>query len=109
MLIAKRPRPRAALLQRTLVLLGAGLLAGCQGTDQAPPTPAAVAAAAHWQVVERLGDARWRGADGGIWTPALPSGRLPPGSEVTTGRGGRLIAARAGTHISVGPDSRFSL
>ena len=60
-------------------------------------------------MVERLGDARWRGEAGGVWTPAMPSGTLPAGSEVTTGRGGRLIAARAGTHISVGPDSRFSL
>ena len=65
------------------------------------------AAAGRWSSGWARRAVRRRG--GGGWSPAMPASTLPDGSQVATGRGGRLIVARAGTHISAGPASRFSL
>ena len=109
MTIARRHRPRTALLPLALIVLGAGLLGACQSTVREAAAPAPETVAAGWQVIERLGDARWRAAGTGPWAPAMPATTLPAGSQLATGQGGRLIAARAATHVSAGPDSRFSL
>jgi hypothetical protein len=108
MILAKGPRPRSALSRLALILLAAGPIAGCQSAPQ-PAPPTVVAADDHgWQVIERLGDARYRTSTDG-WSPAMPPGTLPDGSRVATGTGGRLILARPGEHIAAGPASRFSL
>ena len=90
-----------------LILIGCGLLAGCASARSSEPPPEARAGG--WRVVERLGEARYLAPDASGWSPATPASMLPSGSEVTTGAGGRVILARAGDHISVGPTSRLSL
>jgi hypothetical protein len=89
-----------------LILIGCGLLAGCQG---ATPSPSPEVMADGWRVVERLGDARFLAPGASGWSPAIPATALPSGSEVVTGAGGRVILAQKGDHVSAGPASRFSL
>jgi hypothetical protein len=64
---------------------------------------------AGWQVVERVGQARYSPPDAAGWLAAITGRPIVDGSEVETGRGGRLILAMPGRHISVGPASRFVL
>ena len=97
---------RTALSRVALILIGSGLLAGCQG---ATPGPTPEVLADGWRVVERLGDARYLAPGASGWSPAIPAATLPSGSRVATGAGGRVILARNGDHVSAGPGSRFSL
>jgi len=90
-----------------LILIGCGLLAACQSAT--PSTPPPEVRAEGWRVVERLGEARYLAPAASGWSPAMPASTLPSGSQVATGAGGRVILARAGDHISVGPTSRLSL
>lgn len=107
MVLMSRAGPRVALRQWLVpVLVMVSALTGCQSTGQS------VSGGAHvegWRVVERLGDARYLAADASGWAPAGTPTAIPPGSEVVTGFGGRLILAHAGHHLSVGPGSRFTL
>jgi hypothetical protein len=104
--LAKGLCPRTAFSRLALILIGSGLLAGCQG---ATPRPAPEVLADGWRVVERLGDARYLAPGASGWSPAIPATTLPSGSRVATGAGGRVILARNGDHVSAGPASRFSL
>ena len=97
--------PRTALPRLALILIGSGVLAGCQS---AAPSPSEVLADG-WRVVERLGDARYLAPEASGWSPAIPAATLPGGSQVATGTGGRVILARNDNHVSAGPASRFSL
>jgi hypothetical protein len=104
--LAEGLRPRTAFSWLALILIGSGLLAGCQSaTSRASPQVEADG----WRVVERLGDARYLAPDASGWSPAIPATTLPSGSQVVTGTGGRVILARTGDHLSAGPASRFSL
>jgi len=104
--LAKGLCPRTAFSRLALILIGSGLLAGCQG---ATPGPAPEVLADGWRVVERLGDTRYLAPGASGWSPAIPATTLPSGSRVETGTGGRVILARPGDHVSAGPGSRFSL
>jgi hypothetical protein len=106
MSLASGARRRAALSWLTPMVVGAGLLAGCQSTGQAPPPEVL---AERWRVVERVGEARYLAPGAGSWAAALPATLLPDGSRVATGAGGRLILARARERLSAGPGSEFSL
>ena len=106
MVLAKRLRCPSAFSRLAPILIVAGLAAGCQNGEQSAG-PAAPAGG--WQVVERLGEARYQAAAGGGWSPAMPASTLADGSRVATGAGGRLIVARPGQHISAGPASQFTL
>jgi FecR protein len=87
-----------------LALLGA--LCAC-ATTSAGPRPEAQPAG--WRIVERIGEARYSPPGASAWVSATIGETLAEGSEVSTGRGGRLIVDAPGRHISVGPDSRFVL
>jgi hypothetical protein len=92
-------RPLAAL-----ALLAA--LCACATTALEPSvgTPAA-----GWRIVERTGQARYSPPESGIWLAATTGQTLAAGSEVATGRGGRLIVDAPARNLSVGPDSHFVL
>ncbi len=106
MILAKGARPRAIFSRLAPMVIGAGLLAGCQSARQTPPPEVRADA---WRVVERVGEARYLAPGTGSWAAALPATALPDGSQVTTGAGGRLILARANDQVSAGPGSQFSL
>ena len=89
-----------------LMLTAAGLAASCQSAGRTERTAVPDGG---WQVVERLGEARYQPTAGGGWSPAMPGSSLADGSRVATGAGGRLMVARPGQHISAGPASRFTL
>jgi hypothetical protein len=104
--LAEGLRPRTAFSRLALILIGSGLLAGCQN---ATFRPSPQVQGDGWRVVERLGDARYLAPGASGWSPAVPATTLPSGSQVVTGTGGRVILARTGDHLSAGPASRFSL
>jgi FecR protein len=106
MILAKGLRFRGALARLGLLLTVAGPATGCQSAERTARTDGADGG---WQVVERLGEARYQPGAGGGWSPAMPASTLEDGSRVATGAGGRLIVARPGQHISAGPASRFTL
>jgi hypothetical protein len=88
----------------TLVVLGAlGACASTSGERHAEAT------ADGWRIVERVGEARHSPPGDATWRAAITGQPIMDGAEVTTGRGGRLIIAMPGRHISVGPASRFVL
>jgi hypothetical protein len=98
-LVSANGRPLGAL-----ALLG--VLCACAAT---PAAPRPEAPAAGWRIVERVGQARYLAPDAAAWVSATIGEALADGSEVATGRGGRLIIDAPGRHISAGPDSRFVL
>jgi hypothetical protein len=98
-LVAANGRRLAAL-----ALLGG--LCAC-ATTSAEPRPEAQSAG--WRIVERIGEARYVPPGAAAWVAATIGETLADGSEVSTGRGGRLIVDAPARHISVGPDSRFVL
>jgi FecR protein len=108
MILAKGLGPPSGVSRLALILVATALAAGCQSAGRAAPPAVPLSRDGGWQVVERLGDARYRAASGD-WSPTLPAIRLPDGSLVTTGAGGRLILARPGEHLTAGPASRFAL
>jgi hypothetical protein len=83
-----------------------GALCACAATS-AEPRPEAPAPG--WRIVERIGEARCLPPDAPAWLSVATGEALADGSEVSTGRGGRLIVDAPGQTISVGPDSRFVL
>jgi hypothetical protein len=87
-----------------LALLGA--LCACTTTSAEPPPEMRPAG---WRIVERIGEARYSPPGAAAWISATVGETLADGSEISTGRGGRLIVDAPGRHISVGPDSRFVL
>jgi hypothetical protein len=87
-------------------LLALGALTACAST---PGEPHVGAGADGWRVVERVGEARHSPPGDATWRATITGQAIVDGSEVTTGRGGRLIIARPGRHLSVGPASRFVL
>jgi hypothetical protein len=102
--MAKRLIPACGRRLAALALLGA--LCAC-ATPSAGPRPEAQPAG--WRIVERIGEARYAPPGASAWVSATIGETLAEGSEVSTGRGGRLIVDAPGRHISVGPDSRFVL
>jgi hypothetical protein len=104
--LIKGLRPRTAISRLALILIGSGLLVGCQGAITRPSPELQTDG---WRVVERLGDARYLAPGASGWSPAIPAATLPSGSRVATGTGGRVILARNDDHLSAGPASRFSL
>lgn len=102
--MAKRLTPAPGQRLAALFLLAA--LCACTTTSPAPP---AEVRPAGWRIVERTGEARYSPPDTTVWMAATTGRALAAGSEVATGRGGRLIVDAPGRHISVGPDSRFVL
>ena len=100
-------RAHAAGAWRAAAWLAVGVaLAGCQNLRGAPDSHSAVA---DWRVVERLGDARFLPPGASPWTPAIAGSLVPAASQMTTGNGGRVILARAGSQISAAPGSEFTL
>ncbi|MGH6901829.1 MAG: FecR domain-containing protein [Geminicoccaceae bacterium] len=87
-------------------LVALGALTACASTSGAPHDGAG---ADGWRVVERVGEARHSPPGDATWRATITGQAIVDGSEVTTGRGGRLIIARPGRHLSVGPASRFVL
>jgi FecR protein len=87
-------------------LVALGALTACAST---PGAPRDGAGADGWRVVERVGEARHSPPGDGTWRATITGQAIVDGSEVTTGGGGRLIIARPGRHLSVGPASRFVL
>ena len=102
--MAKRLVPVNGRPLGALALLGA--LCACATTSAAPPPEAPTAG---WRIVERVGQARYLAPDAAAWVSATIGEALADGSEVSIGRGGRLIVDAPGRHISAGPDSRFVL
>jgi hypothetical protein len=92
--------------QRLAPLVALAVLTACASN---PGARQAEAAPDGWRVVERVGEARYLPLGDGAWRATITGRPISEGSEVTTGRGGRLIIARPGRHISVGPVSRFVL
>jgi len=90
---------------RVIGLAGATVLAACQSAPVAE-TPAG---GGGWRVVERVGDARHRAPGHGAWSPLEPAARLPDGSRVATGRGGRVILDQGAAQLVAGPASRLTL
>jgi hypothetical protein len=87
-----------------LAVLGALTACATPSTGPSDETPSA-----GWHVVERVGQARYSPPNATSWLAAMTGQPIVDGSEVETGRGGRLILAMPGRHISVGPASRFVL
>jgi hypothetical protein len=94
----------SAIGRRLAMLAVLGALTAC-ATPAAEPETSSVG----WRVVERVGQARYSPPDAATWLAAVTGQPITDGSEVETGRGGRLILAMPGRHISVGPASRFVL
>jgi hypothetical protein len=92
--------------RRLSALVALGALTACASTSGAPHDGAG---AEGWRVVERVGEARHSPPGEASWRATITGQAIVDGSEVTTGRGGRLIIARPGRHLSVGPASRFVL
>ena len=84
-------------------------LAALTACASAPGERDAEVAADGWRVIERVGEARHLPPGDSSWRATITGRPISEGSEVTTGRGGRLIIAMPGRHISVGPASRFVL
>jgi len=106
MTLAKGAGPRAILSRLALIMIGSGLLAGCQSAGHVPPPEARADA---WRVIERVGEARYLAPGTTSWATPLSGTDLPDGSRVATGGGGRLILGHAADHLSAGPGSDFSL
>ena len=102
--MAKRLVPANGRRLAELTLLGA--LCAC-ATTSVEPRPEAQSAG--WRIVERIGEARYSPPGAATWVSLTVGETLADGSELSTGRGGRLIVDAPGRHISVGPDSRFVL
>ena len=102
--MAKRLVPASSRPLAALALLGA--LCAC-ATTSAEPRPSAQPAG--WRIVERTGEARHLPPAAAAWLSATIGEALADGSEVSTGRGSRLIVDAPGQNISVGPNSRFVL
>jgi hypothetical protein len=101
--MAKRLVPASSRPLAALALLGA--LCACASTSAERPT----AQPAGWRIVERTGEARHLPPATAAWLSATIGEALADGSEVSTGRGARLIVDAPGRNISVGPNSRFVL
>jgi FecR protein len=97
-------RPATGLRLAILVALAA--LTACASH---PGERDAETVADGWRVIERIGEARHLPPGEGAWRATITGRPISEGSEVATGRGGRLIIAMPGRHISVGPASRFVL
>ena len=102
--MAKRLVPASRRPLAALALLGA--LCACATTSA---EPRATAQPAGWRIVERTGEARHLPPATTTWLSATIGEALADGSEVSTGRGSRLIVDAPGRNISVGPNSRFVL
>ncbi|MGH6896018.1 MAG: FecR domain-containing protein [Geminicoccaceae bacterium] len=92
--------------QRFAALVALGALMACASP---PGERQGEAPGDGWRVVERVGEARHLPPGDRGWRATITGQPIREGSEVTTGRGGRLIIAMPGRHISVGPGSRFVL
>jgi hypothetical protein len=103
-LMAKRLVPASRRPLAALALLGA--LCACATTSA---EPRATAQPAGWHIVERTGEARHLPPATATWLSATTGEALADGSEVSTGRGSRLIVDAPGRNVSVGPNSRFVL
>ena len=90
-------------------LAAAAVLAALSACATSTTEPAIDPPVAGWRIVERTGEARYSLPGAAAWVSATTGQALADGSEVATGRGGRLIVDAPGRHISVGPDSRFVL
>jgi hypothetical protein len=105
-----RQRPSRAWSRPWLTIAAAAWLAGCQGLPQLSLLdPAPEAAGPGWRVVERLGEARYLAPGMAGWEEVATSSMIPPGSQVVTGTGGRLIVGHAANQVSAGTGSRFIL
>jgi hypothetical protein len=102
--MAKRLVPASRRPFAALALLGA--LCACATTSA---EPRATAQPAGWHIVERTGEARHLPPATAAWLSATIGDALAGGSEVSTGRGSRLIVDAPGRNVSVGPNSRFVL
>jgi hypothetical protein len=102
--MAKRLVPASRRPLAALALLGA--LCACATTSA---EPRATAQPAGWHIVERTGEARHLPPATATSLSATIGEALAGGSEVTTGRGSRLIVDAPGRNVSVGPNSRFVL
>jgi hypothetical protein len=92
------------------MIAAAAWLAGCQGLPQLPLfEPSPEAAGPGWRVVERLGEARYLAPGMAGWEQVAAGSMIPPGSQITTGIGGRLIVHQAANQLSAGTGSRFIL
>ena len=96
----------AATGRRLAALALLAALCACATPATEPP---AKTRPAGWRIVERTGEARYSPPGSAVWVSATTGQVLAGGSEVATGRGGRLIVDAPKRHISVGPDSRFVL
>ena len=92
---------------RYLVLALALLLSSCQAAG--PAGQAAVPAPSAWQVLERVGETHVQAPGTGGWAEIMARDRISAASTLVTGTGGRLILARPGGQIVIGPNSRVHL
>jgi hypothetical protein len=102
--MAKRLVPASSRPLAALALVGA--LCACATTSAEPH---ATTQPAGWRIVERTGEARHLPPATAAWLSATIGEALAGGSEVSTGRGSRLILDAPGRNISAGPNSRFVL
>ena len=102
--MAKRLVPASSRPLAALALVGA--LCACATTSAEPRSTTQPAG---WRIVERTGEARHLPPATAGWLSATIGEALADGSEVSTGRGSRLIVDAPGRTISVGPNSRFVL
>jgi hypothetical protein len=105
-----RQRPSRAWSRPWLMISAAAWLAGCQGLPQPSPfetSPEVMRPG--WRVVERLGEARYLAPGMVGWEQVAAGSMIPPGSQIATGIGGRLIIHEATNQLSAGTGSRFIL
>ena len=104
-----RQRPRA-WSRPWLAMSAAAWLAACQGLPQLSPFERSPEpAATGWRVAERLGDARYLAPGMASWEQIATGSRIPAGSQIATGFGGRLIVHQGANQLSAGTGSRFIL
>ena len=102
--MAKRLDPASSRPLAALALVSA--LCACATTSAEPRS---ITRPGGWRIVERTGEARHLPPATAAWLSATTGEALADGSEVSTGRGSRLIVDAPGRNISVGPNSRFVL
>jgi hypothetical protein len=104
-------RPLRVWPRAWLTIPVAAWLVACQGLPTQLPFAGGQADLAEpgWRVVERLGEARYLAPGMPGWEEIPPGGMIPAGSQVATGRGGRLIVDHAASQLSASTDSRFIL
>lgn len=86
------------------LLVAAAISVALSGVPRAP----ALAGDGGWRVSDIQGAARLRQGTQ-PWRPLKRGQKIPPESQIETGRSGRLLLVRTGDSIAVAPNSRFAM